>query len=329
MFRSGKRPSAGATTRLVLFVSIIAGTFLGSAIVAAHSPTDKSVLGSKKGLTYVQEHVTLPNTAPYQAATFIDCPAKTAIAGGGAFVGGDPRSNGAWLNSSSPEPAGGTQTPKKGWIAYAHNNGGLPQTLTAYGICSDEPKTLEYVHQQVTLPGNSGQASALAKCPKHTAVTGGGAFIGGDPDSGGAWINSSSPEPAGGTVAPKKGWIAYAHSNDKNTDQALHVYAICSHKRSKLSYVHQQVTLPTTGSSQASALARCPKHTAVIGGGAFISGDPDRATRGSTAHHPSRPGGPWRRRRAGSPTRSISARSTRLLLRMQSAPSSPPLKGHR
>ena len=56
------------------------------------------------------------------------------VTGGGAFVSGS--SVEAWLNTSSPEPAGGTSaTPEQGWIAFAYNEGARDETLHVYAIC--------------------------------------------------------------------------------------------------------------------------------------------------------------------------------------------------
>jgi hypothetical protein len=269
----GRRPASVSCAALAVAI-MAAGALIGSAMVSAHSPAGKSVLGSSHGLTYVGEQATLPNAPPYNAAATAACPKHTAGTGGGAFVSGPTA--GAWLNSSSPEPAGSQATPKKGWIAYAagSNQQTADQTLNVYAICSDQPSKLEYVHKAVTVPSDPPyDASATAACPKHTAVTGGGAFISGA--AGNSWINSSSPEPAASTKAtPNKGWIAYAE-NTSITDHNLDVYAICSHRTSKLKYVHKTATLPASGSFDTSRIAECPKHTAVVGGGAFVSGDSD------------------------------------------------------
>ena len=271
MSSRGRRPASLLRATLMVVI-VVAGTLFGSAMVSAASPAGKSVIGTSHGLTYVKEATTLPDSDPFAASATADCPKHTAVTGGGAFTSGP--TFGAWLNSSSPEPAGGQADPKKGWIAFANNlDEPTDESFNVYAICTDKPSKIKYAHKEVTVPeSGSGQAAATAACPKHTAVTGGGAFLSGPASDG--WLNSSSPEPAGGQADPKKGWIAYAR-NIGDTDHTLDVYAICSQQTSKLKYVHKDVTLPTNAPHDAAATAACPKHTAVLGGGAFVSGDPD------------------------------------------------------
>jgi hypothetical protein len=184
------------------------------------------------GLRYVRKTIPLPATGlpdPNPGATATaECPERSAVMGGGAYVGG-PEAFHAWINSSSPEPPVSSKTPKKGWIAYASNRSGTPGTdhvLRVYAICNKAgAKRLVYVRRKASLPAGIGsQVHAVAKCPPGSAVTGGGAYVTGDASD--VWINSSSPEPVGSSAAPKKGWMVYVHNNGL-PEQTLYVYAIC------------------------------------------------------------------------------------------------------
>jgi hypothetical protein len=278
----------GAATRLVALLLVVAMGSAANAIARGGqqplSPSATSakrqVLGSANGLVYVRKTKLLPSAAPYQASATAKCPQGSAVTGGGAYIGGAD-SGDAWINSSSPEPPVGTDKPKKGWLAYAYNRSPADHTLHAYAICDKAgAKGLGYVRKTVPLPATGlpdpdPGVTATAACPEGSAATGGGAYVGG-PIAFHAWINSSSPEPAGSTAIPKKGWIAYAsnRSGSPGTDHKLRVYAICNKGGSKgLVYVLRKVGVPAGIGSQAHAVAKCPDGSAVAGGGAYVTGD--------------------------------------------------------
>jgi hypothetical protein len=176
-----------------------------------------------KPLKYVGEAVSLPDGLG-GASAIAKCPRGTSVTGGGTFASG-PNDGSVVLSSSSPEPAGGAADPKKGWIGYANNQSGAGQTLDVYAICSAQKTKLKYVSKTVALGQNNSGASGIAKCPKGTSVAGGGAFASG-PNNGGIVQSSSSPEPAGGSADPTKGWIAYT-AGGSGSNETLSVYAIC------------------------------------------------------------------------------------------------------
>ncbi len=177
----------------------------------------------KSKLEYVSKTLTLGQGAQ-GASGIAKCPKGTSVIGGGVFVSG-PNNGDIEVTSSSPEPAGGSADPTKGWIAYAYNKSGADQTLSIYAICSSQAAKLKYVSDTETLPSSNQGAAGIAKCPKGTSVAGGGAFASG-PNNGDIVLSSSSPEPAGGTADPKKGWIGYA-TNHSGSSQTLSIYAIC------------------------------------------------------------------------------------------------------
>lgn len=288
MYAMGGAPRGSArATALVLVVALgaaTAATAIARGDQQAASPpatsAKRQVLGSANGLLYVRKTALLPSAAPYQASAGARCPQGSAVTGGGAYVGG-AHAGDTWINSSSPKPPVSSDTPRKGWIAYAYNRSLVDHTLRAYAICNKAGANgLIYVQKTVPLPATGlpdpdPGATATAECPEGSAVTGGGAYVGG-PDAYHAWINSSSPEPAGSTDTPKKGWIAYAsnRSGASGTDHTLRVYAICNKAGAKrLVYVRRKARLRAGVGSQVHAVATCPQGSAVTGGGAYVTGD--------------------------------------------------------
>jgi hypothetical protein len=141
---------------------------------------------------------------------------------------------------------------------------------TALGVNLGTSNGLTYMYKTAPLPVGGG--GEKVNCPGKEGVTGGGALVSDDTDYRDSWLNDSAPMPAGRSGTPDEGWIASA--NKFEPARALHVYAICSNKSSKLEYVHRKARLPDGPSDQAHAqkFARCPRETTLAGGGAFMTG---------------------------------------------------------
>jgi hypothetical protein len=99
-------------------------------------------------------------------------------------------------------------------VAVDGKQSALPQGKTVQGVGGKK-----YVTKSV--PAQDG-AQVVAKCPRGTHVSGGGAGA----DNGGGDVNESTPYDSGDDgSAPDDGWAAYF--NDTGNVANMRVYAIC------------------------------------------------------------------------------------------------------
>ena len=326
MFRSGKRPSAGAVTRLALFVSIIAaGTFLGSAMVDAHSPTEKSVLGSANGLTYIEQDVSLPGHLAVPDRDVHRVPGEDRGHRRRRLHRRRPRLGRCLDQQLIARTRRGDPEAEEGLDRLCLQQLRAPQTLTAYGICSDKPSSLEYVHEEVALStSNDGNASAIAECPaKHRGHRR-------------RRLHQRRPRLVRRLAQQL---IARARRGDRGAEEGLD--RLCPHEQEKrrpdtsrlrdllAQALEAQLCPPAGDAPRARVRPRLRRSPSAPGTPRSPAAAPSsaatrtRATRGSTADRPSLLEGPGRRRRAGSPMPTTSARSIKVSPFTQSAPSSP------
>ena len=256
----------------VLGVIAVAGgaSVLSSASAGDERDAARTVLGKAKGLTYVVGQKTISNNDP---ALVLDCPQRTAVTGGGTFI--DTESANAYIDNSAPQPAGDPSVePDEGW--YSKGTLGLgkdSRTMLTYAICSDDPKELVY-RSKVKLVDTASQSTVKTRCPRGTAIAGGGVFT--DSPLGYMIVFASRPAIPGDGLGSRGGWVATAHNEDNSKKHSLRSYAICSKEQNKYSLKTDGIPIPTVPPHNASLVVDCPGNRVVSVGGAEVRGTDNR-----------------------------------------------------
>ena len=152
------------------------------------------------------------------------CPAGTKVTGGGVITATDSLK----VDVASTEPFDGPDpgsTPDDGWLGTANNGKSSSTRMVVLAACAKSGH-YRYVHSaREPLPDNS-EASAEARCPAGTTVTGGGID-----NSGidiGAEIRSTFPFDGGDIgFTPDDGWEGSANNDDTGRSERMQAFAIC------------------------------------------------------------------------------------------------------
>jgi hypothetical protein len=209
------------------------------------------------------------NGVEYRSGTFqfagsgegtTKCSGKDRITGAGATFDGTVTD--ARLTDLGPDYLASNVSRKRG-VAGSGLVVGLGQRLKVYAICA---KSNDLVYKrnatEFTTPGEP--FSAKAKCPRGTSVTGGG-FDSGASQEG--FLVSAPYDSKDSGTKPEDGWTVRFISGPFT--KATPVTAICS-PDTDLIYV-ESTSASGTGTFARGAI--CPDKTAVIGGGAALTGD--------------------------------------------------------
>ncbi len=262
MFRSRL---ARRSLRVQLAVGSI-GLVTGAIALGATDSDDRArapaLLGQSHGLKYVSDQKTITQA---DAVLVVNCPGRTAVTGGGTFLEDADSSE---ITNSTPQPAGDPAIkPDEGWLSEGN---AFPEDLMlSYAICSNRPGKLRYRSKAILVPADQTR-SVTKKCPRGTAVTGGGVLT----DSGLGEMTPVASRPHRPSARKPRGWFAAAHNYDGAQQHSLVVYAICSKQKRKYSYKRRQVEIPDEPGfppTAAHKVVNCPSRRAVSGGGAQVS----------------------------------------------------------
>ncbi len=256
------RTGFGSRSVPVLFAAGAIGLATGALALGATDSDDRvrarAVLGQSHGLKYVSEQGTI---TPAGDLVVANCPDGTAVTGGGTFI---DDATSAVLTNSTPQPAGDPSIkPDGGWLSEGIT--GTNTVMLSYAICSKRPGKLRYRSKAILVPADQTR-SVTKKCPRGTAVTGGGVLTDGDPDN----MEPVGSRPHRPSARKPRGWFAAAHNYD-DVQHSLVVYAICSKQKRKYSYRRREVEIPDGNSQSAHKVVNCPSRRAVSGGGAQVS----------------------------------------------------------
>jgi hypothetical protein len=151
-----------------------------------------------------------------QATTRVACPSGTKLTGGGvATEGNSPKVE---VAASRPfDGSDGNSTTDDGWLGSANNGTNSAKVISVFAVCA-ESGHYKYVHSaSKPLPDNA-EASAIARCPAGTLVSGGGVE-----NSGfdiGAEIETTFP-------LPDTDWIGRANNDNTGQAETVQTFAIC------------------------------------------------------------------------------------------------------
>jgi hypothetical protein len=151
-----------------------------------------------------------------QATVKVACPSGTKLTGGGVSTeGNSPRVE---LAATRPfDGADGDPTTDDGWLGSANNGTNSAKTMGVFAACA-ESGHYKYVHSAPKpLPDNT-EATAIARCPAGTLVSGGGVE-----NSGidvGAAIETTFP-------LPDTDWLGRANNDNTGQAETVQAFAIC------------------------------------------------------------------------------------------------------
>jgi hypothetical protein len=138
-----------------------------------------------------------------------------------------------------------------------------------------KPIKLTYRQRSIPLVDAAMDSIGSATCRDGTTVSGGGAYIPAalnQPEG----LAHSTPDPLGQSTPPDEGWVGGGY-NVTAPPGTLAITAICGPFGNSLKYVTRTTTVNPDGTNF--AVAHCPKGTAVIGGGADMSGSSNGSQR--------------------------------------------------
>ncbi len=182
------------------------------------------------------------------------------LTGGGVKIRGDD-------SGFDLEVASTTGVEHGGWAGAANNSSGSQAQMTTTAVCA---KSGHFRYPQIDKTIHpSAQATARARCPAGTKVTGGGVTT---DSSGTSKVTVAASEPFDGAdrgSRPDDGWLA-SSNNGTTRSQDMAVTAICA-ESGHFDYRHS-ARKPLPNDTEASATAGCPVGTSVTGGGVDNSG---------------------------------------------------------
>ncbi len=181
------------------------------ALVTTPLSSQRSVRRSRQSTERVSTIVDDPAGA--QTSGVATCPAKKVILSGGVLSTGDQAS--VYLTSAHPTSA-------RTFKAFQYNGSSNDQPFYVYALCAAKPPGYTRTSASSTAPAD-GPGLAVADCPAHTSVIGGG--IGTGALSVDVIPVGSQPHPSEG--AEPAGWTA-EYSNSVNVQVTVTAYAICA-----------------------------------------------------------------------------------------------------
>jgi hypothetical protein len=154
--------------------------------------------------------------ANHEFTVSVRCPSGTHVTGGGVYGEGDDR-----IIASNPlDGKDADHKPDDGWTGTEFAEQDFKH-VTTVAICVKGMR-LRYVHADKTSTA-TGVLGATARCPAKTAVSGGGAIVGGGT---GVVLHSSQPADVGDSNStPEDGW--YAETYAFASGRTITTYAIC------------------------------------------------------------------------------------------------------
>jgi hypothetical protein len=251
--------SALAVAALLAALAVAPGT------AEAGPPIESIVLGKAKGLTYRLANVKIPSGGV--DTRHAQCPSGQHVTGGGVDLSGPfgqayPRST---------IPVGNDGSGFAAWEGQVINGSAARQSLRVTAIC--KRGTILYYDDNTGPLSGFTQFALPVGCLTDTQIVGGGAAV-----TGGVRMTLTQPSPSNSTS--NDAWFTYFHVPPSTSGSGL-AYAVCA-SIDRLKYVSKTSRLP--GPGVAAQKARCPRRTAVIGGGVQLLGSQSEHL--VTATHP-------------------------------------------
>ena len=226
------------------------------ALLVMATPAGAKVLGANGDFTYVKKSGVLPNPPFESGEAEVNCPNGTEHTGGGASAIGPPAVTYLATNGATFDD---------GWIVNGWQDEiDKKKKIIAWGICTSKPAKVSDVGQN--FPGAAAPASAngIAECDSGHVV-GGGASLSGAPVD---WqLNSTFP------IVNDDSWRVYAHHRAGGATMFNQVFVVCMEGKAPR-YVRDEII---TNAEKVTRKATCRDSEAVIGGGAYVTGDTDDA----------------------------------------------------
>jgi hypothetical protein len=259
-------------------------SFVAAALISLSTPAAASagttpdpnlndvVYGTTGGVRYAFDVATYDAVSGFASVSAGCGNARWHMLGGGERSGGASAT--AWLAANRPEDYTDADTEgDDGWLVGGY--GVNPDQITAYSICIRDG-SIQYPMKQIA-DSSSGLRKGSVTCggAKWHATTG-SPFIA----TSHSWINSSVPLDGGDAGSdPDDGWTGDVYDTVGGIG-GFYLFVVCA-AHLDLRYVKEGPDSVSAGSS-ASRLVECKSSEQVVGGGAKVTGPPDRARMVST-----------------------------------------------
>lgn len=242
----------------------LASAVAPATVLAGTTTTD---LGSSHGLHYWKATDTSTLAVGASNEVQADCAPGTAPVGGGIYITGLAPQARVW----SVGPNSFLNQRAHAWSGGERNYSGNAKTESAFVECRKAGYGgLTYVTPS-GVSAAAGQAKKVkAKCPGDSVVTGGGVRSGSF-DS----VSVTRPwDSKDADHAPSDGWLSVI-TNGAGSPHLVFGYAVCASTQTQhYGYVKGKSKVLSDGQT-AHVTASCPAGTAIVSGGASITGAPD------------------------------------------------------